>query len=218
MSDISVPTRWLSSASSGAGRHLLPIGAHEIHFEWIDRDHPSRESAQQFIASVFRKQYGAEPTYFADMLIGCRDSQGHWVAALGFSALAHRPAFLEHYLDQPVERLIGRMQTEVLRQPAKVSRWDVVEVGNLAAIRPGASRAVILQMTKYLHLRHFRWVVLTATRSLINSFSKLGYNPLCLASADPGRLNGSATQWGSYYDSNPQVMLGDIHAAYAKFY
>lgn len=37
--------------------------------------------------------------------------------------------------------------------------------------------------------------------------------------ADPGRLNGDAAEWGSYYAQHPQVLVGNIgygHAALAR--
>lgn len=185
-----------------------------VKFEWIDRAHPERQSIEAFIADVFFQRYGAQVHYFSDVLIGYRSKEGGWVAAIGFSALAYHGAFLEQYLDQPVDRIISNRVTRA--NPARrVSRWDVVEVGNLAATKAGASRALILHMTRYLYRRHFQWVVLTATRELSNSFARLGYRPEVIAPADPTRLRDGAGSWGRYYDSKPQVMVVDIGASYA---
>lgn len=199
-------------------RGFEPIVSPEaLSFTWVDAWHPARAGLEAFISGVFLDSYGAKLSKFHDTLIGCADGQGQWVAALGLSALAHREAFLEQYLDKPVEQVIESVKSSTpgLR---RVSRWDVAELGNLAAIRPGASRALILKMTQYLHRRHFRWVVFTATQGLVNSFAKLHYEPAVLASADPGRLHGDPHQWGTYYQHNPRVMVGDIHAAYEKFF
>jgi len=186
----------------------------EFQFEWIDRAHPSRESVERFISAVFARRYDAQVRYFSDVIIGSRDHEGHWIAAVGFSALAHHAAYLEHYLDQPVEHLIAASirNSHAFR---RVSRWDIVEVGNLAAIRAGAARALILHMTRYLYRRHFQWVVLTATKELSNSFARLGYRPVIIASANPMRLEGHGKSWGSYYESNPKVVFVDIGASYA---
>lgn len=199
-------------------RGFEPIVSPEaLSFNWVDAWHPDRFGLESFISGVFLDSYGARLSKFHDTLIGCVDGDGQWVAALGLSALAHREAFLEQYLDRPVEQVIesAKSSTRGLR---RVSRWDVAELGNLAAVRPGASRALILKMTQYLHKRHFRWVVFTATQGLVNSFAKLHYEPAVLAAADPGKLQGDPHQWGTYYRHNPRVMVGDIHAAYEKFF
>jgi hypothetical protein len=186
----------------------------EFQFEWIDRSHPNRASVESFIATVFARRYGAQVRYFSDVIIGSRDEEGRWIAAVGFSALSHHSAYLENYLDQPVEYLIAASvrSGQLFR---RVSRWDIVEVGNLAAIRAGAASALILHMTRYLYRRHFQWVVLTATKELSNSFSRLGYQPTVITAADPNRLEGCGKSWGTYYESHPEVVFVDIGASYA---
>jgi hypothetical protein len=58
--------------------------------------------------------------------------------------------------------------------------------------------------------------VFTATASLLNSFGRLRLQPSALAPADPSRLPDAGQQWGSYYDTQPQVMFGDIRYGYEK--
>lgn len=199
-------------------RDFEPVTSPEaLSFTWVDAWHPDRSALESFISRVFMDCYGARLSSFHDTLIGCADGRGQWVAALGLSALAHRGAFLEQYLDAPVEQVIESAKS-ASPGARRVSRWDVAELGNLAAIRPGASRALILKMTQYLYRRHFRWVVFTATQGLVNSFAKLHYEPAVLAAADPAKLRGDQRSWGTYYQHNPRVMVGDIHAAYEKFF
>ena len=90
-------------------------------------------------------------------------------------------------------------------------RGSIVEVGNLAARHPGAARALIVSTTRLLNGLGLRWVVFTATASLLNSFSRLRLQPHVLAAADPARLPDGGQRWGSYYDTLPKVMCGDIH-------
>lgn len=184
-------------------------------FEWIDRAHPDRKGLEEFIAQVFYRQYNAKLTHFMEVLIGCRTKEDGWIAGLGFSPLVGRQAFLEQYLDQPVERLIDQA-TQGL-DAVKCSRWDIVEFGNFASVWPGASRAMIMRLTEWLFMHRIRWVVFTATNKLKNSFSRLNYNPVQIACADPQRLRGSIQDWGTYYDADPQVMFGDVNAAHARF-
>jgi hypothetical protein len=195
-------------------RPSLP--ASDLQFDWIDRKHPDRESIQGFIADVFRARFGAELQHFSDLLMGSRDANGHWNAAVGLSSLANGKAFLEQYLEHPVEQEIALHQSR--GQPLQpVNRADIVEFGNLAATRPGASRALILRLAPFLRARRIRWIVFTGTRSLANSFAKFDYKPAAIAPADPRKLNGAEALWGSYYASSPNVMYGDVEAAYARF-
>jgi hypothetical protein len=192
------------------------IVVNKLQFDWVDRDHPDRESIQRFIADVFRARFGADLRHFSDLLIGSRDINGQWNAAVGLSSLAHGKAFLEQYLDRPVEQEIS------LRQPGHVhlnsiNRADIVEFGNLAATRPGASRALILHLAPFLRERQVRWIVFTGMKSLFNSFAKFNYKPIVIASADPQKLHGAQSLWGTYYDFSPNVMYGDVDAAYSRF-
>lgn len=178
--------------------------------EWVGARHPERASLQSFIAETFFKTYGAEVQQFSRTLVGCRDGNGQWVAALGFSFARDGNTFLEQYLDAPLECEIAA------RTCAPVGRHQIVEVGNLAATHVGAARELIVCMTRYLHQQGMIWVAFTATRALLNSFTRLRLKPTALAVADPRRLPDGGKSWGSYYDTNPQVMFGDIRSGYAQ--
>ena len=187
------PVGSAANARTAGGIESFPPGA------------PGRAALEGFIADSFRASYGAEISHFSEVLLGVRDAGGHWIAALGYSPAASGPLFLEHYLDAPVEAAIAA------RARAPVARSAVVEVGNLAAVRPGAARLLIMSTTRLLHGLGLRWVVFTATASVLNSFSRLQLEPQVLAAADPARLADGGRRWGSYYDTQPKVMFGDIH-------
>lgn len=180
------------------------------HTELLARGAPGRAGLEAFIADAFRASYGAEVSHFNDMLLGVRAGDGHWIGALGYTPAVLGPLFLEHYLDAPVETAISAHA----RRP--VARSAIVEVGNLAASHPGAARALIIRTTQLLNSQGLRWVVFTATVSLLNSFSRLRLQPHVLAPADPARLPDGGQHWGSYYDTQPKVMFGDIHYGYTQ--
>lgn len=170
-----------------------------------------RATIEGFITQAFLQTYGAHVSHFSDTLIGCRDAEGEWTAALGFSLAASGPTFLEQYLDAPLEVEIGK------RLGYPVARNQIVEVGNLAATsHPGAARALIVRTTALLYHMGLHLVAFTATPSLLNSFGRLRLQPQLLAPADPSRLPGAGRQWGTYYDNQPQVMFGDIRYGYEK--
>lgn len=193
---------------------LVPRGIGERgavnRIEWMGAEHPDRASLQDFICRIFFKMHGAQVRHFCNTLVGCRDREGQWIAALGFTLAKDEPAFLEQYLDTPLESEIAS------RAGVPVGRHQVVEVGNLAATHAGAGRELIVCMTRYLHQQGLVWVAFTATRSLLNSFTRLHLQPRVLAEADPKRLPDGGRSWGTYYDEKPQVMFGDIRSGYAK--
>lgn len=171
---------------------------------------PERPALENFIAGVFFDMYGARVQHFCRTLVGCRDRDGKWIAALGLSLACNGPAFLEHYLDVPLQEGIAA------RTRQHVTRESIVEVGNLASTHAGAARALIFYMTRYLHQQELEWVAFTATRSLLNSFMRLRIAPQVLAAADPARLPDHGRNWGSYYQTKPQVMFASIGSGYAQ--
>lgn len=177
---------------------------------WIEAEHPERAGLERFIAQMFAKNYGAEVSHFCDTLVGCRDREGRWVAALGYSLARDGAAYLEQYLDGPLESEIAACTA------MPVSRHQIVEVGNMAATHAGAARALIVSLTRHLYQRGFVWVAFTATRGLLNSFARLRLQPKVLCDADPRRLPGAGRNWGSYYDTRPVVVFGDIRSGYAQ--
>jgi hypothetical protein len=200
-------------AGAAAGRVPPPGRARRETQFVVERYGPGQDGRREleaFIAASFLDSYGAEVSHFCDVLLGCRDGDGRWVAALGYTLAADGPVFLEQYLDAPIEAALGG------RAGAPVARADIVEVGNLASSHPGAARALIVSTTRHLHAQGLRWVAFTATVSLLNSFTRLRLQPQVLAVADPARLADAGRRWGSYYDTQPKVMFGDIRYGYAQ--
>ncbi|SFD27198.1 thermostable hemolysin [Massilia yuzhufengensis] len=179
-------------------------------FEFVGPGDAARPGLETFIADAFQASYGARVSHFCDMLVGTRSADGGWTAALGYSLAAAGPTFLEQYLDGPLDAEIGA------RLGRPVTRDQVVEVGNLAASSPGEARALIVHATGLLYELGLHIVAFTATASLLNSFGRLRLHPQLLAPADPLRLPGGGCEWGSYYDTHPHVMFGDIRYGYEK--
>lgn len=189
------------------------ISLPELSFFFADAANPNRAGLEQFVAQIYERSYGARVSHFHDVLVGCLGGpDGELQAVLGITRLGSKSAFLEQYLEMPVEQAIYGAGHHA------GCRSQIVELGNLAAQVPGASRCIIRYMTRYLHIRGYCHVVFTATQALANSFAKLHYEPRTLAKADPKKLRSNPASWGSYYESNPQVMVGDVRAAYAALF
>lgn len=169
--------------------------------------HPDRRAVERFVRRVYAERYGADVRHFAPRLVALRDEAGEFVAAAGFRPASRGPLFLERYLPSPVETLL------VDEAAAHPSREQVVEVGHLAAVRPGEGRRLILMLGPLLSEQGFQWVVSTLTEELRHLFVRMGITPTALGVADPSRLGAEAARWGSYYDHHPLVLAGQLHAA-----
>ena len=99
---------------------------------------------------------------------------------------------------------------------AMPQRERIVEVGHLASVRNGAGRMLMPFLGAHLVAKGFEWVVSTATAELHSLFCRLGLAPLVLGAADPAVLGTDATDWGSYYDHQPQVLAGSIVEGMAR--
>ena len=163
---------------------------------------------RQFISSTFKKHYNAEIDTFCEQLLGVRDPQGELVAAAGYNLANEGSLFLEQYLDTSIEQHV--LETQGLR----LLRSEIAEVGNLAASQVGGARMLIHLMTRHLYSLGCQWVVFTATRSLVNSFQRLGLSPIVLVKASPSRIQ-NAQGWGSYYAHSPWVVLGNVAQGHA---
>lgn len=162
---------------------------------------------QKFIADTFESHYDAKVDTFCNTLLGVRDFAGNLSAAAGYNLAEEGHLFLEQYLNAPVEVVASKALG------VNLSRFEIAEVGNLAAREAGGARMLIRMVTQHLHMIGRRYVVFTATRSLINSFHRLGLDPVELAPATKSRVS-NPEKWGRYYDLEPRVVVGDIALGY----
>ena len=175
----------------------------------IEAGHPERAQVEDFIAQVYAERYGATLRSFLPRLLAFRDASGTLQAAVGLRRGQEGPLFVEQYLDAPAEHAVRQH----LGRP--VRRDELVEVGSFASRSPGDAREVIVLITDLLHRAGVRWVLFAATRQLRNAFDRLRLATVVLAEARSERLQGDASQWGSYYAAQPQVLFGDIAAGQA---
>jgi Thermostable hemolysin len=165
-----------------------------------------RAEVEAFIRQRFHLSYGARLESLMPRLFTLADTAGATLCAFGLREAAQGPLFMEHYLDEPVERAIEA------HAGVRVPRRLIVEVGNLVA-EPGGARAMIVMLTRYLHEAGFEWVVFTGVASLRAAFLRLGLRPFVLAPADPRRLSAEElAAWGRYFTARPQVMGGQVAA------
>ncbi|MFJ3681415.1 thermostable hemolysin [Pseudomonas sp. NPDC090208] len=169
---------------------------------------PLRHDFEAFIQQRFRNAHNAEIHQFMPELFGMSDETGNLCAVAGVRPAASGALFLEHYLDEPIERAI---EAHAARP---VGREGIVEVGNLAASNLGSARLSIITITWLLAMGGLEWVTFTGNAGLVNSFNRLGLRPVTLCAADPMRLGDDRHAWGNYYDTQPSVHVGDIRSGF----
>ncbi len=182
-----------------------------LYMAMQESDSDRRQHLEHFIGERFAEHYGARVRHFMPCLLGLYDAEQQLQAALGVRCGQQGPLFLERYLDVPVEQRIAE-----LSGGSQPSRGQIAEVGNLASLAAGHARLMIVALTDQLATAGFRWVAFTGTLLLLNSFQRLGLNLLHLGPADGARMGDELGDWGSYYATNPQVMVGDVRACHQR--
>jgi hypothetical protein len=171
-----------------------------------DEGDPRRAEVEAFIQDVYACRYDARLTSFAPTLVALWDGDDI-TAAAGYRTAGNGPLFLERYLPQPVDRLLGASALALPR------RERIVEVGHLAATRAGEGRRLVLMLGAHLREQGCEWVVSTLTGELRQLFVRIGVAPLTLGVADPALLGADAGDWGRYYEHSPLVLAGHLPKA-----
>ena len=198
-------------AESSSGGHDTPaLNARLAQvFDLHEHCDEARGEIEGFIRQCFASSHGATVSHFMPRLFSLRTKRGDLIAAFGLRAAHRSPLFLETYLDRPIDDLLQSRLGESVR------REDIIEVGNLSALYPGAARWLIVALTAMLHDEGYKWVTFTGTSALRNGFSRLGLRPVELGAATLEHLPvADRANWGSYYDHAPMVMAGDITYGY----
>ena len=197
-------------AQTAIGDDRLSLNARlEQVFDLREHRGENRNEIENFIQQRFAVAHGTNIEHFMPRLLSLCTKRGDLIAAFGLRAAKNSPLFLETYFDQPIESILQSRLGEV------VQRKEIIEVGNLSALYPGAARWLILALTAKLHDEGYKWVAFTGTSALRNGFSRLGLRPVDLGMATLEHLPLSdRANWGSYYDNVPMVMAGNIDYGY----
>lgn len=176
-------------------------------FQLLGRQDGARARAEHCVQEKFHAAFGAELDAFLPHLLTMHCA-GRLTGVAGINPAATGPLFLEQYLAEPLESRIGRLTGSV------PDRAAIVEIGNLVSASNGGSLAIFIVLASALLACGYEHMVFTATRSLRDRFSRLGFEFQHLADARLDCLpEASADTWGSYYDHDPQVVLGSAAQA-----
>ncbi|MEW6646230.1 MAG: thermostable hemolysin [Pseudomonadota bacterium] len=192
------------------GIPVTELNPHGAHLELLPAGAGGRAELEAFVHDTYARAYGADVREFMPLLIALRSAAGEPLAVMGVRSAAQQTLFLEQYLDAPVEQVIHS------RGGCAVRRERVVELGNLAVAHAGAARWMIVALNAFLRGAGVEWVALTAVPALRNAFAHVGIDLTELAQADGARLGAARARWGSYYDSKPVVLAGDVAQGFER--
>lgn len=164
---------------------------------------PERERVEAYIEATYAQAFHGRIRAHYPTLMSVQDAQGQIHAAVGFRLANEGSLFLERYLDEPIEAVLG------------AARAGVAEIGNLASASAGASLFLFMALARHLHQLGCDQAVATATRQLRRTFGRVGFPTRTLTTADPARLGAEAKDWGGYYERDPEVLAGAIAPALA---
>ena len=177
--------------------------------ELLSRGSDRRAQAEAHIAHAFEVSHGAHIDHFLPVLAGLSCSE-QFQAVAGLADASKHALFIEQYLDMPIEEMIAK------QHGVEVQRREIVEIGNLASSWKGSSLLLFVFIGEMLYRLGFRWCVFTATPQVAKLLARLDFAPQPIADADPSRLPDGGIQWGHYYDTQPQVLLGNLPQAIGK--
>ncbi|MFQ5636183.1 MAG: thermostable hemolysin [Gammaproteobacteria bacterium] len=205
-----------ATLSPATGWPELPRGAKALErllhlkpsFAVHDRACAQRPALEAYVRRQFEENYGASVTEFLPTLFSVRCG-GSYSAVAGTRTASSGELFVEQYLDVSVEQAIGRLAG------APASRVRIVEIGNLAATRHGATLLCLVLQIAVLQAAGFEWAVFAATGHVAELIDKLNFVTFGLGRADPARLGEDASRWGRYYDTRPTLRAGDLTATCA---
>lgn len=173
-------------------------------------DDPLRQDVEMFITQLYRSHFDAAVSEFSPFVVSLRDHSGI-IAAAGYRC-ATDALFLERYLPVPIDVLLGAHCPASPGNPTilPARRSGIVEVGHLAAARPGAGKLLFQHLAHHLAGESCEWVVNTATRSLRALFQRIGFSYVDLGAADAERAGIDPRDWGCYYHQSPRVIAGRL--------
>lgn len=171
---------------------------------------PERRRVERFLEREFRQTYNARITEHYPLLMSVQDDEGTILGALGFRFAGVEKLFLEQYLDEPIESVLAASCAD------STARNSIVEVGSLASHGNGASIFLFTALTAYLAQQGKQYITVTATDFLHRYFMRIGVEPLLLGHAEQARLPDGGVTWGTYYETGPRILAGQILPAYKK--
>ena len=170
----------------------------------VTSDDLIRPELERFISSAYKNIFNAKLNSFLPNLVASTLADDEIYTAFGYCDAAQSPLFLESYLDTPIEKLLSQ------KLGYSIERHQIVEVGNLSISKCVDSVKTMRDIAIYLRNLGYEWIVCTATRYLRMLFLKSGSRPTSIAQAPNSKVTNDGTDWGNYYVTAPEILVGNI--------
>ncbi|MCC2617084.1 thermostable hemolysin [Aestuariibacter halophilus] len=159
-----------------------------------------KKDVETFVKQGFARHYNADIHHFLPVMVF---AQGHAIqAALGVRS-ARQGLFVEQYMPDNVEQTLAQHGIDAQAE-------QVAEIGNLHSRSSAYTLPLLLVTGMALHQAGIEHLVFCATPKVARLLERRGLSLVRLCPADPRKLLPSDDHWGSYYDSNPQVIALDL--------
>ena len=176
-----------------------------------------RAAAEQFIKDGFASTYGADIDISMPYILAINN--GKFKAALGIRS-AKESLFIEQYLAQPIEYYVSQAhvsqthisQTHVSQTSPVIHREHIAEIGHLYSNSNKFTIPLFLTTAVSLFCNGYEHMVFAGTEHVVKLISKAGIDCHYIAQADKNKLQESSINWGSYYETNPQVVFVSLAA------
>ncbi len=181
----------------GRARKISPLNPTIVNITGLCA--PERKRVEDFIKTIYKDSYDADISVDYPVLMSVRNPDGDILAAVGFRYAEHEPLFLEQYTQTPIE-------TEL-----KCQRSEIVEIGNLASAGQGASAFLFAALASYLDNKNIRYAAITGTDFLHRYFERVGLKPRKICDATLNDIQQDGQKWGTYYNTQPRVLVGSVN-------
>ena len=75
---------------------------HDSRMAFSQKQTPTRGDVEGFISQNFYESYGANVSYFSQVLVSCKNQHDKLMAAFGITKLSQDKVYLEQYLTNPI--------------------------------------------------------------------------------------------------------------------
>ncbi|MBM6549519.1 thermostable hemolysin [Marinomonas ostreistagni] len=181
-----------------ANRLKGPTQAFE--FVMAQENSSARDTLEQFIHSGFARCYDANVETYLPLLLGIKSKQLR--AAVGVRR-ATSPLFIEQYLSHDINAVLAK-------HGVHCERHQIAEMGNLYSLSHRFTLPLIMTVVIGLYLTNVRQLIFAGTQKVRDLLSHLGFSMVYLGEASAQKLVTQASEWGTYYQHQPQVMALDI--------
>ena len=194
-----------NSSLKGTSQQIISPYARGLQMMLISPADELRKETEQFINAGYKKHFEAELVEFFPIILVVKDwKKGRILGAVGLRYADDYKLFSEQYLNQSIESAIASHQI------ADINRDEIIELGHFVVDQNHDVNTVIPMVASFLKSLNVKWAVYTLSRPIKVAFQKLGIQLTHLQHAHPKALQGSASDWGKYYDFKPAVYYSNI--------